>query len=70
MHDDDAVTPASAIEEELVAAMRETARLHSELEAVESDLARIVEMFLQATGSTDLTLDFLQSLGHPRHTIH
>ncbi len=70
MHDDDAVTPAAAIEAELVATMQETARLHSELEAIECDLARIVDMFLQATGRTDLALDFLHSLGHRRHTIH
>ena len=60
----------AAIEAELVAATEETARLHRELEAVECDLARIVELFLQATGRADLALDFLGSLGQPRPTLH
>jgi hypothetical protein len=69
MQDDDGAT-AAAFEEELVAAMQEAARLHRDLEAIESNLARIVDLFLQATGRTDLALDFLQSLGQQRHTLH
>ena len=69
MYDDDAL-PSATIEAELLAATEETARLSSKLAAIESDLARIVEMFLQATGRTDLALDFLGSLGQPRHTLH
>lgn len=69
MHDDDGVT-RSTLEAELVAVTEETLRLQHELEAIESDLARIVEMFLQATGRSDLALDFLGHLGHQRHTLH
>ncbi len=69
MYDDDG-TARAAIEAELAAATEETARLHRELEAIESDLALIVELFLEATGRTDLALDFLGSLGHPRRTLH
>ncbi len=68
MHDDDGARQAT-IEAELVAAAEETARLHRELDAIESDLARIIEMFLKATGRADLALDFLGSLGQ-RRTLH
>jgi hypothetical protein len=69
MVDDDGATRA-ALEVELAAAVEETARLHRELDAIESDLAHIVELLLQATGRTDLAIDFLGSLGrHPR-TLH
>ncbi len=68
MYDDDGATHAT-IEAELVAATEKTARLHRELDAIESDLARIVELFLRATGRADLALDFLGSLGQ-RRTLH
>ncbi len=69
MHDDDGVT-RSTLEAELVAVTEETVRLQRDLEMIESDLARIIERFLQATGRTDLALDFLGHLGHQRHTLH
>jgi len=69
MHDDNGWMRA-AIEAELVTATEETARLGRELDALESELARIVDLFLQATGRTDLAADFLGNLGHPRPTLH
>ena len=48
----------------------ETERLHRELEAIESDLTAVVELFLQYTGRGDLALDFLECLGNPRGTLH
>ena len=68
MQDDDGTT-REAIALELAAVMDETARLHRELQAVESDLARIVELFLETTGRTDLLLDFLQGRER-RPTLH
>jgi hypothetical protein len=68
MHDDDGTTrDATALK--LAAVMDETARLHRELEAVEADLARIVELFLETTGRADLLLDLLQGRER-RSTLH
>jgi hypothetical protein len=69
MHDDDAVIH-DAIALELSTAAEETARLHRELDAIQSNLTRVVELFLQYTGRTDLPLDFLASLGNRRRTLH
>jgi hypothetical protein len=67
MFDDDGAT-RDAIEVALVAAAEETARMHQELAVIESDLSRVIEMFLQYTGRADLALDFLHGLGHSRGT--
>jgi hypothetical protein len=71
MFDDDGVT-REAIAEELVAVAEETARLHRELDAIESDLTRVIELFMRYTGRADLALDFLHGLGNSRgsHTLH
>ena len=69
MHDEDGEAHG-AIEMELAAVRRETARLSRELDALESDLTRVVELLLQATGRGDLALDVLHCLGNPRGTLH
>jgi len=71
MFDDDGAM-REAIAEELVAAAEETARLHRELDAIQSDLARVIEMFMRYTGRADLALDFLNCLGNSRgsRTLH
>ena len=69
MHTDDRAT-RSEIETELAATMEKAARLRRELEAIDTALARIVELFLRTTGREDLAVDFLSSLGQPRQTLH
>lgn len=71
MFDDDGAM-REAIAEELAAAAEETARLHRELDAIQSDLARVIEMFMRYTGRADLALDFLHCLGNSRgsRTLH
>ncbi len=69
MTDDDAAMRA-AIEEQLRAATEEAARLHREIDSIESDLAQVVEMFLLYTSRRDLAVDFLTSLGNPSSTLH
>jgi hypothetical protein len=69
MHDHD-ISAREAIEAELQAVTEEAARLHRKLDAIESDLARVVAMLLQATGRSDLALDFLSRLGTPSRTLH
>jgi len=56
--------------DKLRAITEETARRHRELDAIESDLTRVVEMFLEATGRSDLAIGFVQCLGNRRGTLH
>jgi hypothetical protein len=53
---------------ELADAAEETAQLRRELDAIESDLARVIELFMRCTGRADLALDFLDCLGNSRGT--
>jgi hypothetical protein len=69
MYDDDAET-RDAIEASLEVVGQETVRLRHDLDAIKSDLTRVMEIFLQATRRGDLALDFLQSLGNTRGTLH
>ncbi len=69
MRHEDSATHAE-IETELAATMEKAARLRRELEAIDTALARIVELFLRTTGREDLAVDFLNSLGQPRQTLH
>ncbi len=69
MHEDDGTT-RDALVAELAAAIEETARLHRELDAIEADLARVVELYLRAAGRADPTLDLPSSFGSCRRTLH
>ena len=69
MYKDDSGT-RDAKEIELQAATQETARLGRERGPIESSLTRVVEMFLQATGRSDLAIGFLHCLGNTRDTLH
>jgi hypothetical protein len=69
MYEDDSGR-RDALEAELQAATRETARLSRELDAIESDLARVVDLLLQVTGRSDLAIGFLRCLGNPGGTLH
>jgi hypothetical protein len=69
MHEDDSGR-RGALEAELQAASRETARLSGELDAIESDLARVVDLLLQVNGRSDLAIGFLRCLGNPGGTLH
>jgi len=48
----------------------ETSRLRRKLDRIEADLTLAMELLLRVTGRGDLALDFLQSLGKPRPTVH
>lgn len=67
---DDGSGRRDGVETELQAATEGTARTRRELGAIESDLTRVVEMFLQATGRSDLAAGFLCCLGNTRRTLH
>jgi hypothetical protein len=69
MYDDDAQT-RDAMEASLEVVSQETVRLRHDLDAIKCDLTRVMEIFLQATRRGDLALDFLQSLGNIRGTLH
>jgi hypothetical protein len=63
-------TDLGAFEGELRAAIAQTVQLRRELDAIEVGLARVVEMFLQRAGNSDLATDFLRGLGPERGTLH
>ena len=69
MQDDDRAIHET-LEAELAATAERTARLQRELDAIDTALARIVELLLRTTGRKDLASDFLASLGQPRQTLH
>ena len=69
MHDEDATT-RDALAVELAAAFEETARLRRELDAVEADLARVVERFLEAADRSEPALDPSRGIGPQRRTLH
>jgi len=48
----------------------ETSRLRRKLDRIEADLTLAMDLLLRVTGRGDLALDFLQSLGKPRPTVH
>ena len=69
MHEDDSTT-RGAITAELQAVTETAARLHRELDVLESDLTRAVETLMRATGRGDLAVSFLRSLGARHATLH
>ena len=54
--------------DKLRAITEEIAWRHRELDTIESDLTRVVDMLLEATGRSDLAIGFLHVLGNRRGT--